>query len=82
MDSGPYAFGERVEARLQDWGQQLTLWIGITTIDGAEDLNRCLGILPRAFLEQLATEVLRRLRPTGSDPLADPLSTAHRKAAK
>lgn len=63
MDDGPYAFGERAEARLTGSGDTLALWVGITSVAGQPDLDRCLGILPRRFLEQLAKEIFRRLAP-------------------
>lgn len=76
MDDGPYAFGQRVEVRLLGSGDQLTLWTGITTINGQPDLDRCLGVLPRRFLEQLATEVFRRLQPVPQPPAASTTNAA------
>lgn len=76
MDDGPYAFGERAEARLIGSGDGLVLWVGITTIAGQPDLDRCLGVLPVRFLDQLVTEVLRRRRAIPAPSAASTTNTA------
>lgn len=78
MADGPYAFGERVEARLRGSGNALHLWVGITSISGHTNGERCLGTLPSRFLAQLATEIQRRLKPQPQPPAAS--TTDHRLA--
>jgi len=61
LERGPYAFNEHAVLRIQGRGRQTYLWVGISSQNGQLGHDRCLGVLPAAFVQQLAAELVRRL---------------------